>query len=77
MKAHFEACGCAMSVGESRESEERMLSLGREPACPAEAASLVVSSNCVVVPETYGLGARCDVRVDDATSTYLMGRRRT
>lgn len=52
MKVYFEAYGCAMNIGESRELEERMLSLGWEPASSADDADLVVLSTCVVVAKT-------------------------
>jgi len=85
MKAYFEAYGCAMNAGESRELEARMLSIGWDRASSAEATEHVKDGTPVlrtdeyrevVVSETLGLGAYYEVRVDDTTPTYLLGTRR-
>lgn len=52
MKAYVEAHGCALNIGESRELEEELLSLGWELADSPSGADLAVLATCVVVEKT-------------------------
>jgi MiaB-like tRNA modifying enzyme len=52
MKAYFEAYGCALNVGETRELERRLNSLGWESVSSPDSADLVVLGTCVVVGKT-------------------------
>jgi MiaB/RimO family radical SAM methylthiotransferase len=52
MKAYFEAYGCALNVGETREVERRLNSMGWESVGSPGSADLVVLGTCVVVAKT-------------------------
>jgi len=49
MRAHVEAYGCAMNVGEAREAEEALLRCGYELSERPEGADLQVLVSCVVI----------------------------
>lgn len=52
MKAYFESYGCALNMGETKELERRLNSLGCESVDSPDSADLVVLGTCVVVAKT-------------------------